>query len=107
MFQPAQGSDGHDDGASECTLNSLDDLAHELEHERAYIQIHTDDSIHPENTGPGDLLTPGEIRGDIGPGSSDTEFTAHIDVDQLVLTGITDTSPWDSVTSSGDIVFNT
>ena len=64
LFQYALGSDGHDD-TSECTLNSLDALAHEFEHGRAYIQIHTDDGTHPENTGPGDLLAPGEVRGDI------------------------------------------
>ena len=38
--------------------------------------------IHPENTGPGDLLTPGEIRGNIGPGDDDTIFTADINVHQ-------------------------
>ena len=87
LFQYALGSDGHDD-TSECAINSLDALAHEFEHGRAYIQIHTDDGTHPENTGPGDLLTPGEIRGDIGPGGDDTTFTADIDVSQMVLHGI-------------------
>ena len=88
-------------------INSLDALAHEFEHGRAYIQIHTDDGTHPENTGPGDLLTPGEIRGNIGPGDTDTTFAADINVDQMVLHGIDNTTPWDSVTSSGTVLFNT
>ena len=108
LFQFALGSDnGHDDPTSECTINSLEALAHEFEHGRAYIQIHTDDGTHPENTGPGDLLTPGEIRGNIGPGDTDTTFAADINVDQMVLHGIDDTTPWDSVTSSGTVLFNT
>ena len=92
---------------SECTLNTLNDLIHEFEHNQAYIQIHTDDGIHPENTGQGDLLTPGEIRGDIGPGDADTIFEADIDVHQMVLHGISNTTPWDSVNSTATVVFNT
>ena len=89
---------GHGDDehtSSECTTNTLDALAHEFEHGRAYIQFHTDDGDSPQNTGPGDLFTPGEIRGNIGPGDTDNIFAADINVDQLVLTGVDDTTPWD------------
>ena len=106
LFQYVSGSDGHDD-ASECTVNTLAALAHEFEHGRAYINFHTDDGVHPQNTGPGDLFAPGEIRGDIGPGDDATTFTATIDASQQVLDGVDDTTPWDSVTSSGTVVFNT
>ena len=104
------GDDEHGDDehtSSECTTNTLDALAHEFEHGRAYIQFHTDDGESPQNTGPGDLFTPGEIRGNIGPGDTDTIFIANANVTQMVLHGIDDTTPWDSVESSGTVVFNT
>ena len=110
LFEHALAEDEHGDdehSSSECTTNTLDALAHEFEHGRAYIQFHTDDGESPQNTGPGDLFTPGEIRGNIGPGDTDNIFTADINVDQLVLTGVDDTTPWDSVESSGTVSFNT
>ena len=78
---------GHDDDTSECTANTLALLADEFKHGRAYINFHTDDGLHTQNTGPGDLFTPGEIRGNIGPGNDDTTFVATINASQQVLHG--------------------
>ena len=43
---------------------SLTELLDDMEHGRAYVNIHTDDGVAPPNTGPGDFPG-GEIRGDI------------------------------------------
>ncbi len=66
LFPYVSGFNGHDD-VSVHTINSLDALAYEFEHDRAYIQIYTDDGVHPENTWFGDLLTSDEMKGDIEP----------------------------------------
>lgn len=54
---------GH--GTSERTL---DDLIHAFMTGNAYIQVHTSsDDSKDTNTGPGDIYTPGEIRGQVYP----------------------------------------
>ena len=57
---------GHDDEAPilQC---SVEGLVHEMINHRTYLQIKTDDGISPQNSGAGDLFTPGEIRGQIVP----------------------------------------
>ena len=61
LFPCVSGFDGHDD-ASVYTINSLDALAREFEHGRAYIQIYTNDGMHPENIWSGNLLTSDEMK---------------------------------------------
>ena len=57
---------GHEDEAPilQC---SVEGLVHEMINHRTYLQIKTDDGISPQNSGAGDLFTPGEIRGQIVP----------------------------------------
>ncbi len=88
-----------------CT-SSINHLLVEMTAGRAYVQFHTNDGQHPENTGPGDLNTPGEIRGDIKQtlGSMD-KFTATADKSQNVIDG--DDSPWNAVTATADLTFTT
>ncbi|MFQ5440241.1 MAG: hypothetical protein ACE5DL_02155 [Nitrosopumilaceae archaeon] len=105
IFDDSLIDDGHDT-MSECTLNSLEDLAQEFLNNRAYINFHTDDGIHPQNTGPGDLATPGEIRGNIGPAGTNT-YAATINVSQQILDDVDDPTLWDSVTATGTVVFLT
>ena len=95
-------TDEHEHEPSACELNTLDDLAHQFMNNNAYIQMHTDDGMHPQNTGPGDMAI-GEIRGNIGPAGTNL-FSADINKDNQV----SDTPHlWHAVTATGTIQFNT
>ena len=62
-------TDDHDHSGSECDVNTLALLKAKFDNSHAYLQIHTNDGVDPINTGPGDLNTPGEVRGNIAPHS--------------------------------------
>ena len=48
---------------------TLADLVEAMTNSHAYLQVHTSsDADSTTNTGPGDLYTPGEVRGNISPG---------------------------------------
>jgi len=48
---------------------TLADLVEAMTNSHAYLQVHTSsDADTTTNTGPGDLYTPGEVRGNISPG---------------------------------------
>ena len=91
--------------ATDCTA-TIDHLINEMTHGRAYIQFHTDDGTDPTNTGPGDLVSPGEIRGDITQDSTNVHmFTATANKDQNVFAHDADQTPWDTVTAMSDLTF--
>ena len=92
--------DHEEDEPSACTLNSLNDLVHQFENNNAYIQMHTDDGEHPQNTGPGDMAM-GEIRGNIGP-NGENLFSADINKNNQVSH-----TPelWEDVTATATIDF--
>ncbi len=87
----------------ECTA-TIAHLVGEMAAGRAYVQFHTDDGVDPKNTGPGDLDSPGEIRGDIAQGGHGT-FSASADASQNVFGDGADSSPWAGVTATADLAF--
>ena len=101
----AGGHDHGSDSSSSCTA-TIDYLMDEMTAGRAYVQFHTDDDAHPENTGPGDLSTPGEIRGDVTVvHGNNNQFTATADKTQNVYGHGVDQSPWNDVTATADLIF--
>ena len=60
---------GHGHGGGGHMERTLADLIDAMSNSHAYIQVHTSsDADSSTNTGPGDLYTPGEVRGNIYPG---------------------------------------
>ena len=97
---PAMHDHGHGTDTSHCTT-TLDDVANEMAAGRAYVQFHTDDGQPPINMGPGDLSSPGEIRGDItGMHENTTMFAATADASQNVFEGNTVPSQWNNVSAT-------
>lgn len=91
--------------SSSCTA-TIDYLIGEMTSGRAYVQFHTNDGVHPENTGPGDLSSPGEIRGDVtADHNNHNQFTATADKTQNVYGHGADQTPWESVTATADMIF--
>jgi hypothetical protein len=58
----AQGTITADNLVGPLSGQSLSDLVEALRDGNAYVNVHTDDGVAPQNTGPGDFF-PGEIRG--------------------------------------------
>ena len=63
------GGHGGHGGHGECTERTLEDLLDAINNYHAYVNIHTNEpgTETGTNSGPGDLYTPGEIRGQIYP----------------------------------------
>ena len=103
------GAHAHGDGGGgampACTA-TIEYLAGEMTAGRTYVQFHTDDGVPPQNTGPGDLASPGEIRGDITVDRHDPAvFAATADRAQNVFAHGADQAPWDGVTATADLSF--
>ena len=102
---PDMHSHSHGTDTSHCTT-TLADVVNEMAAGRAYVQFHTNDGQPPINTGPGDLSSPGEIRGDItSMHGSTTMFTATADMSQNVFEGNTVPSQWDNVSATASLSF--
>jgi hypothetical protein len=67
--------------------------------------MHTDDGVHPQNTGPGDLAI-GELRGNIITSSDTGVFSANVNATQQVPKTEEDHHLWDDVTATGTIDFH-
>ena len=63
-----EGGHGHG-GHGDCTHRTVADLYEAMKNKHTYLQVHTDsDKDTTTSSGPGDLYTPGEVRGNIFPG---------------------------------------
>ena len=88
-------------------MATIDHLVNEMTAGRAYIQFHTDDMVDPQNTGPGDLAEPGEIRGDVtADHHNHGKFVAMADKTQNVFAHGTDHSAWNNVAANADITLD-